>query len=135
VNAVPTPAAAAGNRQAAVRAVGARGGRNPPLRGGAATVEALRGVSLEVAAGELAAIMGPSGSGKSTLLHILAGLDRPTSGEVMVGGRNLSRLGDREQIGFVFQSFNLLPMLTAEATSCCRPGWPAAVRTGPGSMS
>jgi putative ABC transport system ATP-binding protein len=60
---------------------------------GAAAVEALRGVSPEVAAGELAAIMGPSGSGKSTLLHILAGLDRPTSGAVMIGGRNLSRLG------------------------------------------
>jgi putative ABC transport system ATP-binding protein len=88
---------------------------------GAAAVEALRGVSLEVAAGELAGIMGPSGSGKSTLLHILAGLDRPTSGEVMIGGRNVSRLGDRqltmlrrEQVGFVYQFFNLLPTLTAE---------------------
>jgi putative ABC transport system ATP-binding protein len=88
---------------------------------GATAVEALRGVSLEVAAGELAAIMDPSGSGKSTLLHILAALDRPTSGEVMIGGRYLSRLGDRqltvlrrEQVGFVFQFFNLLPTLTAE---------------------
>jgi putative ABC transport system ATP-binding protein len=85
------------------------------------TVDALRGVSLAVPRGELAAIMGPSGSGKSTLLHILAGLDRPTSGEVMIGGRALAGLGDRDltllrrtQVGFVFQFFNLLPMLTAE---------------------
>jgi len=89
---------------------------------GTAAVDALRGVSLAVRDGELVAIMGPSGSGKSTLLHILAGLDRPTSGEVAIGGRMLSRLGDRDltvlrrdQVGFVFQFFNLLPMLTAEA--------------------
>jgi putative ABC transport system ATP-binding protein len=88
---------------------------------GTTTVDALRGVSLAVRHGELAAIMGPSGSGKSTLLHILAGLDRPTSGEVTIGGRALAGLGDRDltllrrtQVGFVFQFFNLLPMLTAE---------------------
>ena len=88
---------------------------------GTTTVDALRGVSLAVRAGELVAIMGPSGSGKSTLLHILAGLDRPTSGEVTIGGRALAGLGDRDltllrrtQVGFVFQFFNLLPMLTAE---------------------
>ncbi|MHB1837560.1 MAG: ABC transporter ATP-binding protein [Solirubrobacteraceae bacterium] len=88
---------------------------------GAAAVDALRGVSLSVAEGELVAVMGPSGSGKSTLLHILAGLDRPTSGETFIGGRPLSRLGDdeltllrRQKVGFVFQFFNLLPMLTAE---------------------
>jgi putative ABC transport system ATP-binding protein len=84
-------------------------------------VDALRGVSLAVRHGELAAIMGPSGSGKSTLLHILAGLDRPSSGEVTIAGRALAGLGDRDltllrrtQVGFVFQFFNLLPMLTAE---------------------
>ena len=84
-------------------------------------VEALRGVSLDVADGRLTAIMGPSGSGKSTLMHILAGLDRPTSGSVRLDGVEITDLPDkkltllrREKIGFVFQFFNLLPMLTAE---------------------
>ena len=84
-------------------------------------VDAVRGVSLSVAPGELVAVMGPSGSGKSTLMHMLAGLDRPTSGEIAIGGTAISRLGDnaltklrRSHIGFVFQFFNLLPMLTAE---------------------
>ena len=88
---------------------------------GDTAVDALRGVSLEVARGELTAVMGPSGSGKSTLMHILAGLDRPTSGEVSVAGQKINDLDDnaltrlrREHIGFVFQFFNLLPMLTAE---------------------
>jgi putative ABC transport system ATP-binding protein len=88
---------------------------------GEAAVDALRGVSLDVRAGELVAVMGPSGSGKSTLMHILAGLDRPTSGEVAIDGREIARMGDteltklrRQKIGFVFQFFNLLPMLTAE---------------------
>jgi putative ABC transport system ATP-binding protein len=88
---------------------------------GTTSVDALRGVSLAVSGGELVGIMGPSGSGKSTLLHILAGLDQPTSGEVAIGGQDLSRLADREltelrrsQMGFVFQFFNLLPMLSAE---------------------
>jgi putative ABC transport system ATP-binding protein len=88
---------------------------------GDTAVDALRGVSLDVAHGELAAVMGPSGSGKSTLMHILAGLDRPTSGDVFVDGTSIGRLGDndltrlrRKHIGFVFQFFNLLPMLTAE---------------------
>src|ERR1041385_8785299 len=88
---------------------------------GQTAVDALRGVSLDVARGELTAIMGPSGSGKSTLMHILAGLDRPTSGEVWIDGTRITDLGDndltrlrREHIGFVFQFFNLLPMLTAE---------------------
>jgi putative ABC transport system ATP-binding protein len=88
---------------------------------GDTAVDALRGVSLEVSSGELTAVMGPSGSGKSTLMHILAGLDRPTSGEVTVAGRKINDLDDnaltklrREHIGFVFQFFNLLPMLTAE---------------------
>jgi putative ABC transport system ATP-binding protein len=88
---------------------------------GEGAVDALRGVSLAVRAGELVAIMGPSGSGKSTLMHILAGLDRPTSGEVAIGGVTITSLGDteltrlrRRRIGFVFQFFNLLSMLTAE---------------------
>ena len=88
---------------------------------GATAVEALRGVSLDVNRGQLVAVMGPSGSGKSTLMHILAGLDKPTSGEVEIGGTRITELGDnaltrlrREHIGFVFQFFNLLPMLTAE---------------------
>jgi putative ABC transport system ATP-binding protein len=88
---------------------------------GDTAVDALRGVSLDVRRGELLAVMGPSGSGKSTLMHILAGLDRPTSGEVTIAGTEISKLNDndltklrREHIGFVFQFFNLLPMLDAE---------------------
>ncbi len=88
---------------------------------GATAVDALRGVSLEVRHGELVAVMGPSGSGKSTLMHIMAGLDRPTSGDVTIEGTSIGALGDgdltrlrREHVGFVFQFFNLLPMLTAE---------------------
>ena len=88
---------------------------------GETAVDALRGVSLEVARGHLTAVMGPSGSGKSTLMHILAGLDRPTSGTVTIDGTEISTLNDnaltklrRKHIGFVFQFFNLLPMLTAE---------------------
>jgi putative ABC transport system ATP-binding protein len=88
---------------------------------GDTAVDALRGVSLDVSKGELLAVMGPSGSGKSTLMHILAGLDKPTGGEVTIAGTGLSKLNDneltklrREHIGFVFQFFNLLPMLDAE---------------------
>ncbi|MES1246831.1 MAG: ABC transporter ATP-binding protein [Actinomycetota bacterium] len=88
---------------------------------GETAVDALRGVSLEVAVGELVAIMGPSGSGKSTLMHILAGLDKPTGGTVSIAGEEITTLDDRrltllrrKHIGFVFQFFNLLPMLTAE---------------------
>jgi putative ABC transport system ATP-binding protein len=83
------------------------------------TVEALRGVSMSVAAGEFVALMGPSGSGKSTLLQLLGGLDRPTSGTVVFEGRDISRLSDeaatalrRERTGFVFQAFNLIPLLS-----------------------
>ena len=88
---------------------------------GDTAVDALRGVSVSVAEGELTAIMGPSGSGKSTLMHLLAGLDRPTAGEVWIDGTPLGTLGDtgltklrRRHVGFIFQFFNLLPMLTAE---------------------
>ena len=88
---------------------------------GDTAVDALRGIDLEVEPGKLTAVMGPSGSGKSTLMHLLAALDRPTSGYVVIAGRRLGQLSDnevtkirREHIGFVFQFFNLLPMLTAE---------------------
>jgi len=88
---------------------------------GDTAVRALRGVSLSIAKGKLTAVMGPSGSGKSTLMHILAGLDKPTSGDVTIAGTEITSLGDgdltrlrREHIGFVFQFFNLLPMLSAE---------------------
>jgi putative ABC transport system ATP-binding protein len=88
---------------------------------GDTAVDALRGVSLEVSRGKLTAVMGPSGSGKSTLMHILAALDKPTSGYVVLAGTRLGELNDteitklrRKHIGFVFQFFNLLPMLTAE---------------------
>jgi putative ABC transport system ATP-binding protein len=87
----------------------------------ATAVDALRGVSLSVRDGELVAVMGPSGSGKSTLMHILAGLDKPTSGTVSIAGIDITTLDDakltqlrRDHIGFVFQFFNLLPMLSAE---------------------
>src|SRR5688572_33000830 len=87
---------------------------------GDTAVDALRGVSVDIAPGRLTAVMGPSGSGKSTLMHILAGLDKPTSGEVSVAGVDIAALDDteltklrRDHIGFIFQFFNLLPMLTA----------------------
>src|SRR4026209_2511153 len=88
---------------------------------GDTAVDALRGVSVDIAPGKAPAVMGPSGSGKSTLMHILAGLDKPTSGSVGIAGTEITTLGDndltklrREHIGFVFQFFNLLPMLTAK---------------------
>ena len=87
---------------------------------GDASVAALDDVTVDLDRGRFTAIMGPSGSGKSTLLHMLAGLDRPTSGEVYLGDTEITSLKDkaltllrRDQIGFIFQSFNLLPTLTA----------------------
>ena len=87
---------------------------------GEAAVVALDGVTVDFPEGEFAAIMGPSGSGKSTLMHLLAGLDRPTSGTVEIEGRSLGELSDdaltrlrRDRVGFVFQSFNLIPVLDA----------------------
>src|SRR3954469_9076555 len=81
---------------------------------GESAVDALRGVSLEVPAGQMTAVMGPSGSGKSTLMHILAGLDRPSSGTVSVAGQDITTMGDKEltrlrrdHVGFIFQFFNL----------------------------
>ena len=88
---------------------------------GDAAVNALAGVSVGFERGRFSAIMGPSGSGKSTLMHILAGLDRPTSGTVTIDGADLTGLDDaaltrlrRDKLGFVFQFFNLIPVLTAE---------------------
>ena len=87
---------------------------------GEAAVAALDDVSVGVERGRFTAIMGPSGSGKSTLLHLLAGLDRPTSGTVHLGDTEITTLGDnalttlrRDRVGFIFQSFNLLPTMTA----------------------
>jgi putative ABC transport system ATP-binding protein len=87
---------------------------------GAAAVDALAGVSVEFERGRYSAIMGPSGSGKSTLMHILAGLDRPTTGSVRIDGVEITELDDgdltrlrRDKLGFIFQFFNLIPVLTA----------------------
>ncbi len=89
--------------------------------GGETRVEALRATDLAVASGEFLAIVGPSGSGKSTLLHLLAGLDRPTTGTVWIDGQDLYALNDtqrsilrRRRIGFIFQFYNLVPVLSAE---------------------
>jgi putative ABC transport system ATP-binding protein len=106
---------------------------------GDTAVAALRGVSLEIEPGKLTAVMGPSGSGKSTLMHILAGLDKPTSGTVTIAGEEITKMNDneltqlrRKHIGFVFQFYNLLPMLNAEenvklplsvAGEKADPGW------------
>ena len=87
---------------------------------GQAAVTALGGVSVSIPAGSFTAVMGPSGSGKSTLLHCMAGLDRPDSGQVWIGGQEITAMPDRQltrlrrdRIGFVFQAFNLLPVLSA----------------------
>src|SRR3954462_11500125 len=103
---------------------------------GEASVDALRGVSLSVGTGELVAVMGPSGSGKSTLMHLLAALDKPTSGTIVIAGQEVENLSDREvtllrreHIGFVFQFFSLLAMVSARRTSCCRSPSQARSRT------
>jgi putative ABC transport system ATP-binding protein len=88
---------------------------------GEAEVHALDGVDVAIDERRFVAVMGPSGSGKSTLMHVLAGLDRPTSGTVEIAGTEVTRLDDkaltvlrRDKVGFIFQAFNLLPVLTAE---------------------
>jgi putative ABC transport system ATP-binding protein len=106
---------------------------------GKRTVQALRSVDLEIGDGELVAIQGPTGGGKSTLLQMLGGLDRPTSGTVLLAGDDLARLSDgaltrarAESIGFVFQHYNLIPTLTAAenvATAMVPLKVPAAERT------
>lgn len=87
---------------------------------GDTAVTALRGINVRLAEGEFVAVMGPSGCGKSTLLHLIGGLDRPTSGDVMLAGQSIAALDDdaltavrRRQIGFIFQFYNLLPVLNA----------------------
>jgi putative ABC transport system ATP-binding protein len=87
---------------------------------GEINVTALNNISLDIRSGEFLALMGPSGSGKSTLLHIIAGIDRPTNGECVVQGIDVTQLGESEladwrnqNVGFVFQTFNLIPVLTA----------------------
>jgi putative ABC transport system ATP-binding protein len=87
---------------------------------GQTRVQALSGVTLAVSEGEFMAVAGPSGSGKSTLLNLIGGLDRPTSGRVVIGGQDVSQLGDDQlsdlrahRIGFIFQTFNLIPVLSA----------------------
>jgi putative ABC transport system ATP-binding protein len=112
---VPTAVATAQTAALAARAVTRVFGE------GEATVQALRGVSLDVPAGQFTAVMGPSGSGKSTLMHLLAGLDRPTEGTVHIGGEDVGAMSDaqltklrRRHVGFIFQAFNLLPVLSAE---------------------
>jgi len=84
-------------------------------------VKAVRGVDLEVFAGEFSAVVGPSGSGKTTLLNVISGLDAPTSGKVMLGGQLISKMEGKElsdfrrdNIGFIFQAYNLIPVLTVE---------------------
>jgi putative ABC transport system ATP-binding protein len=113
---ITTVAAATTKTTAAARAEGV----SKFYGSGDAAVAALEDVDVALEAGRFTAIMGPSGSGKSTLLHMLAGLDRPTSGEVYIGDTRITSLNDkaltllrRDRIGFIFQSFNLLPTMTA----------------------
>jgi putative ABC transport system ATP-binding protein len=115
------PAAAAAETNGHVAGVVAARDLKRRFGEGDTAVDALRGITLDVEQAKLTAVMGPSGSGKSTLMHLLAGLDRPTSGKAFIEGIDITELGDtdltklrRQHIGFIFQFFNLLPMLNAE---------------------
>lgn len=115
-----TAGSSADTRPAADAAVLAARGVRKVYGSGDVLVEALRGVDLDLFAGEITALLGPSGSGKSTLLNILGGLDRPTEGRVMFRDRDIATASDsalttyrRDHIGFVFQFYNLIPSLTA----------------------
>ena len=115
-----SPTASSTTATTAIAAASARGATKVYGRGDT-QVLALDHVDVDFAAGEFTAIMGPSGSGKSTLMHCLAGLDRPTSGTVVVDGQTVSSMSERKltalrrtRVGFVFQAYNLLPTLTAE---------------------
>jgi putative ABC transport system ATP-binding protein len=108
-------------------------------RVGKIDVEALRGVSIRVDAGEFVAIMGPSGCGKSTLMHLLGAMTRPTSGKVLIEGHDTANMSDsarteirRNKLGFVFQKFNLLPALTARQNISVARKIYGAVRTSEG---
>jgi len=108
------------HREIAAEAVVRANGISRRYGEGDTAVDALRGISLDIQDGRLTAVMGPSGSGKSTLMHILAGLDKPSSGTVTVSGTEITALDDtaltklrRRHVGFIFQFFNLLPMLSA----------------------
>jgi putative ABC transport system ATP-binding protein len=122
MSANPADTADSGDRNAAGGAAIVQGSNLSRRYGeGEAAVDALVDVTVAFPEGRFAAIMGPSGSGKSTLMHLLAGLDRPTSGRVSIGGVELTELDDgaltqlrRDRIGFIFQTFNLLPVLNAE---------------------
>ncbi len=130
----PSPMSSSGERPPAIEAIDVR--KSLPL--GRQQIEILKGVSLRITPGELVALMGPSGSGKSTLLGILAGLDAPTSGRVLVDGLDISAMSETRlaavrnaRIGMVFQAFNLIPTLTAQENvevplyAGRRPGKPA----------
>jgi putative ABC transport system ATP-binding protein len=114
------PAASSSNRRADSDVVVAVRNLSKIYRQGDINVTALNNISLDIHRGEFLALMGPSGSGKSTLLHIIAGIDRPTSGECRVQDVDVTRLNEsqladwrNQNVGFVFQTFNLIPVLTA----------------------